>query len=387
MVLAGRLVHRSAQSVQEQAAAEYMERRFREHTADVSRDPFPAMENALYLFASYFSEFLVVTVIAAWWPAIALGYGLIIFLAYLMEFMGYRVFERLLPHFGSQNVTARFMGVRPEKLLIVTAYYDSGAASPLTHPVVVRMLRPAHLAVLFTMVLILATCALDAVAAPGSGVFGIATVVRYASTGFILTCAGFLYYASARGEDIRGANSNASGATVLLSLAEALAARPIEDADVWLVATGSHEAWMSGMRYLLRSARPARDTTFFLNLESVGAGDLHFLEREGFLHAMPAGKQLLAAAREAGPEHGVKAGALRAVLSEAHIPLSRGYEALTVMGLDEGGIPCHWHRADDRVTAVDEGKITRAAAFAEAVLRRVGGGHGATWTGSDGKGR
>jgi len=371
MYLAGRLVHRSAQSVQEQAAAEYIERRFQEHTRDVSRDPFGAIENPLYLFASYYSEFLVVTVLAVWWPAIALGYGFAIFLAYLMEFMGYRLFERLLPHFDSQNVSARFMGVRPERLLIVTAYYDSGVLSPLSHPTVVRLLRPAHTALLFAMVVILATCAIDAAAEMGVTAFPGAATVRYAAAGFVLIGAAFLYYASARGEDIRGANNNASGVSALLRLAEALAARPIDGADVWLVATGSHEAWMSGMRHLIRTGNTGRHGVRIINLEAIGAGELHYLEREGFLHSMAAGKQLLAAARELGPKHGVSPGTLKAVLTEAHIPLSRGYEALTIMGLGEDHLPCRWHQAEDRVTSVDERKITQAAAFTEALLRHL----------------
>jgi len=371
MYLAGRLPHRSAQTAQEQAAADYIETRFREHTPDVSREAFPAIDNPTYLFASYFSEFLVIALIAAWWPAIAFFYGLFVFLAYLVEFNGYRVFERFLPHFGSQNITARFLGPRPDKLLIVTAYYDSAARSPLSHPATMRLRRPAHTAVLFAMAVVLATCAIDAAAQRLGGVYPGAALVRYGATAFILTFAVFLYYASARREETRGANHNASGVAALLALARDLAEHPIEGADVWLVATGSHEAWMAGMRHLLRTAKPGRDGVHLVNLEGVGAGMLCYLEREGFLHGMPAGRHVLAAARALGRTHDVFPRRLRSVLTEAHIPLSRGYDAITVTGLDPDGQPCLWRQDEDRMSAVDEAKVEQAARFAGDLLRRL----------------
>ena len=39
----------------------------------------------------------MVAILAGWWPFIAFGYGLFVFLSYLAEATGYRIFGRLLP--------------------------------------------------------------------------------------------------------------------------------------------------------------------------------------------------------------------------------------------------------------------------------------------------
>jgi hypothetical protein len=41
------------------------------------------------------------------------------------------------------------------------------------------------------------------------------------------------------------------------------------------------------------------------------------------------------------------------------------------MGLDERGLPPHWNQISDRVTAVDEKTIARAADFSEALIRKL----------------
>lgn len=371
MRLAGRLLHRTAQSEEEHEAADYIRERLRAFAPDTGIDPFDAIENYLYLFASYYSEFLVVSVLALWWPGIALFYGTGVFLAYLAEFMGYRVFARLLPHFESQNVSARILAPRPERLVIVTAYYDSGAATPLTLPKVAPRLRFIHLAILAGMMLVLATCAADAWGALQGLAYEGTFAVRWGAAGFVLAWAVALYAICGRGEDIRGANSNASGVAALLNLAERLAGTPLEHTDVWLVATGSHESWMAGMRHLLGQGKPDKHNTLVLNLESVGAGRLHYLRSEGFMHAMAAGKPLIAAAEASAPGHDAVPGTQRRIITEAHVPLARGYQTMTLMGLDHTGLPPRWCSVEDKVTGVDEGKVLEAAAFAEALLRRL----------------
>lgn len=368
MYLAGRLPHRSAQSEEEREASAYIADRLREYTPDVSVEPFHAPENYPYLFASYMSEFLIVGAIAFLWPEVAFGYGLGVFALYLAEFAGYRGLSRFMPQYPSQNVTARFLGLRPRATIVFIAYYDSGCASPLTLPERIPLLRPMHLFLLSCMVLVLATCAADALSGgppyPGLGLRWIAIAALGAGALALFLWAG-------RGEDIRGANNNASGVAALLGVAEALRRNPVEEADVWIVALGSHEAWMSGMRHFLPAHRLPRDRTYFINLEAVGAGRLHYLKTEGFLYALRADKQMTGLANAIAADRPVRAGVLRAVPTAAHVPLSRGMKALTVMGLDDAGLPAHWNQLSDRFTAVEEKTIEEAIDFTLALARRV----------------
>lgn len=369
MFLAGQLLHRGAQTNDERRAAQFIRERFQQYTADVELDDFYSLDNYTYLFASYYAEFVVVAVLSLWWTSIAAVYGAVVFMAYLAEFTGYQVFSRFMPQFESQNVIARILAPRPERLFVVMAHYDSGCAHPFTHPRVLPWLRPVHLILVACMTLVVGTCAADALGAFAGATPLITAPLRWAAVA-ILTCAALaMFYAETQVEDIRGANGNASGVAAMLRLAERLAAAPLETADVWFLAAGSHEAWMAGARHFLKTQSLDKPRTYLLNIEGVGAGSLHYLTGEGMLRLMPANPAMIAAAARNAPRFNARPATLQAVPSGAHLPLARGYQTLTLMGLDEKGIPPHWNWFTDLVTAVDEKAIASAAAFAEALLR------------------
>ena len=83
-----------------------------------------------------------------------------------------------------------------------------------------------------------------------------------------------------RGEDVPGANDNASGAAVSAVLATEVARSPLERTRLVLLVTGSEESGVLGMRSFLRG----NDTRgwLFLNFDGVGGeAPLRYLEREG----------------------------------------------------------------------------------------------------------
>lgn len=369
--LAGELLHRGALTDGERQAAAYVRNRLREHTSDVEVDSFKAIENPFYLFGSYYAEFVVVALVSIWWPRVALCYGGIVMLSYLAEFLGFGVFSRFLPQFQSQNVIARFLGLQPRHVFIITAHYDSGMASPLSRPEVLQWLRPVHLCLLGCMATVLATCAVEALSMMEFGEPRVYLVLRWAAVAVLASAAVLLFYASASREDARGANNNASGVAALLRLAERFAEKPIDQADVWLVATGGNDAWMAGMRHLFSSHSLDKARTYVLNVESIGAGALHYLVQEGMLVRMPADSDLVVAAEDVDGPHDARPGVLDAVPTAGSVALARGYKALTVIGLDGDSLPEHWHWLTDVLTEVDDAGIANAAAFCEALVRRL----------------
>jgi len=372
MYLAARLLHRGAQTEEEAAASDFVFRRFRERTPDVHKDPFTAIESVPYLFGSYYAEFLFVAVIAFWIPSMAAIYGAVVFVLYLAEFLGFSVLSRLMPQFESQNVIARFLAPRPRNLIIVTAHYDSGCALPLTRPGTPRWWRLAHFALLLCMAVVIATCAADAYAQVVGAVLPALVIIRWMATITLLAGALVMFYASGESEEIRGANNNASGVCVLLALADRMAQRPLDTADVWLVATGSHEAWMAGMRHQLAGASYDKAHTYVLNIEGVGAGELSYTTSEGMLLELPCDKIMTAvAAKVSGRGPYAAATRMRAVPTATHIALNRGFKSLSLLGLDSDGVPPRWNSIGDLVTGVDEDQIVRAIDWAEALLREL----------------
>ena len=148
------------------------------------------------------------------------------------------------------------------------------------------------------------SCAAGALHLFSAWTFPIDEAVRWCAVGVLLCASGLTLYAGASGQDIRGASGNASGVAVLLRLAERLATTPLEEADVWLVATGSKESWLQGMHHLLATNELDRRHTYFLNIDHVGGGRLCYIEAEGMLRPFKADAEMLAAAQEVAEEHG-----------------------------------------------------------------------------------
>ncbi len=371
MHLCGQLLHRGAQSMMERRAAMYLKDRLLDHTGHAEIDDFHAVENHLYIFASYFGEFLVVAVLAIWWPVVALAYAAGVFVCFLAEFMGYRLLVRFMPEYESQNVVGRFLALSPRRLVVLHAYYDSGMANPLFRRDFQRYLRPGLLAMLGCMVIAMATCAIETTEIWTSIEHPWAPPVRWGATAFLFGGALLVYFASTQGEDIRGANNNASGVAALLNLAGRIAHKPLTNTDVTIAFTGSHEAWMSGTRHLMKAGRMSKLDTYLISVESVGDGTPRYLTAEGMLHRTLADPLLVALAEEVAPKYGAQPAEFRALPTASHLPLNRGYKAMTIMGLDDEGLPARWGSIEDKVTGVDEKQIEDVAAFIEAMLRKL----------------
>ena len=86
-----------------------------------------------------------------------------------------------------------------------------------------------------------------------------------------------------RSRVVPGANDNLSAVGCLVALAEMLRERPVEGLRVWLVSAGAEETFQDGIRAFMASHRDELppDSTWFLNLDTVGSPRLVLLEGEG----------------------------------------------------------------------------------------------------------
>ena len=368
--LAGRFPHRGGITENERLAAEYLLERFKESTPLALKEEFHSTDAYPYLFALYYLDFSVaVIVLAIWWPWIALVYGLISFLLYMAESIGFAVMSRFMPHYETQNVSARFPCDSPKRLLVVTANYDSPQALPWTAPGFARWLPLSHTVLVCCMVLMLISCA-----AEGFGVFQgeggrIDLIMRWAAGTILLAAAAALYTGARNSKFTPGANNNASGTALLLALADRLRENPLESTEVWLVATGSKEMWLSGMRQLFRSLEVDKASTFFLNVTGIGAGTLRYVTGEGMLHIYPAGRELLGLAKLNALEFGARPMVYRGPPTDALIPLARGFNAMTVMATVENDLPGHWNQETDIPAEIERDVAGRAVDYVDRIVR------------------
>jgi hypothetical protein len=294
-----------------------------------------------------------------------------VFLAYLAEFSGYRILARFVPQFETQNVVARFLSPRPMSALVVMAHYDSAKQGPLERPRMMPWLRELHFLVLLAMLVVLFTCAVQALGLFADGPARYEVAGRWVAAALLLAAAGAVAYNTLAGEPIRGANDNASGTAALLRLAERLAHDPIPEADVHLVATGSSKTWMNGARQFVMTHKLDRQTTYFLNIDRVGIGEPAYTTREGMLHGLPCSAEMIEVAQALASEYGAAPCRSRAACSDLLIPLSRGYKALGITCVEKQDKTPAPRSPYDTLAHVDDAIIRRAADFAEAIVRRL----------------
>ncbi len=367
--LAGNLVHRGASTESERTAAEYIRERFSVHTPNTEIDDFFAIESPWLLFASYYGEFLIVALLAFWQPWFAFGYGAVVSALYLLEFTGYRVLALILPQYETQNVVARILGDRPKKLFVITAHYDTPKFSAITSPQFQPWLRTMHIVVLACMLAVLGSCAAEALGVVGGGEgYRYDLVIRWCAVTTLLCAAVALFTCEYSGEFTRGASDNASGVAVLLDLAQRFTHERMDEADIWLVATGSKETWLNGMRRFMSTHRIDKANTYFLNVDHVGSGDLHFVTSEGLLQSFAADRELLRAARREAARHNATPLAWHGLPSDAYLPMVRGFRALSITATDGKNA---YDDDSDRAGAIDYATVTAAASYAEAILRRL----------------
>lgn len=318
----------------------------------------------------------------------ALGFALVLLAAtsmYLDLNARLYLFRRLFFRRASQNVVSR--GARPEApaRLLITAHLDAartGAAfSPRATRLTARIANALPFAfspsrLLFWSLALLVPILGVRMAGVDSNLI---SLLQLPST-LILLVGIFGFVDIALSPIVPGANDNASGVAVALSLAAALEAEEPQHLEVWVVLTGGEESLMQGMRSFLRARRKALDptSTHVLNIDAVGRGDVRFAIGEGAAVTFDLRSRLTeicAAIADADREganrfaaepltHGFATDALPARL--------RRLPATTITCLEPGAVvPANYHAAGDVPDAIDPDAIDRAHDFALEVIRQL----------------
>ena len=227
----------------------------------------------------------------------AVGFALVLFAAtslYLDLNARFYLLRTLFFRRASQNVVSPGRTHDAPARLLLVAHYDAARTGTLYDPKPVarfkrlaNRLRLPHSRLLFWSVAAL----LPMLGARMAGVDSDGISLLQLPPTLVLLVAMFLFVDWQLSDVVPGANDNASGVAVTLSLADRLAAEPVENLDVWIVFTGAEECGMEGMRSLLRSRRGELDraSTFVLALDTVGAGDVRYATVRGHDRAVSHG--------------------------------------------------------------------------------------------------
>jgi hypothetical protein len=172
---------------------------------------------------------------------------------------------------------------------------------------------------------------------------------------------------------VQGANDNLSGVAALISLAEALRVKPVANLRVLLFSAGAEEALQVGIRGFACQYFPRlpNDSTWFVNLDTVGSGRLVLLEGEGPLRMHDydsAFKDLVA-----GCAKSLGIPLLRNLWSrnstDGVVPSKHGYPTVTLVSVDDRKLIPNYHLDSDIPAHVDYRSVAMAGRLAETIAR------------------
>lgn len=178
-----------------------------------------------------------------------------------------------------------------------------------------------------------------------------------------------------KGIDVAGANDNASGAGVLLALAETLALEPLNNTEVWFVATGCEESDLIGMSAFMQKHGAELEDASFLNFDTVaGPGTtIRWVTESSILEPLPADDHLVGIAEEVAEEHlefDAESGVWRAAGLDTDIAAILGLNQMSLMAMTAEGTLPNWHWPTDTYDNIDENVLEKCYGFALEIIRR-----------------
>ena len=358
---------RPATSAAEARAAAYVNSRLRQAGMEVDVQIFRAVPTESIPHGLLYLALAASPFIYLYNRPLALALAVLAVVVFLAEQLAWPIFSSWLPGGKSQNV----IGTRPsaqdaQQHLIVMAHLDSGRANLLYHPRWVGSYRR------FYLVLLVAVAMLPILI--GLGWLTGEVWLWYAQlvpAGYITLALLLLLHQEIIMPWVPGANDNASGVAVLLNLAEEL--QGLQYTTLWLVATGSKEAGRHGARSFLRHYPFPRESTYIVNLDTVGRGQLGIMVREGVLWGRPADPELVQLASESeSSDITVDADPRVYYLTntDAQAALARGLRALSIVALEEGR-PAFRHWPNDTLANIHPALLERTARLVIGIARRL----------------
>ncbi len=181
-----------------------------------------------------------------------------------------------------------------------------------------------------------------------------------------------------RSPTVPGANDNLSAVGSIVALAELLRERPVPGLRVLLVSCGAEETLQDGIRGFMAAHRHELDpeSTWFVNLDTVGSPHLVMLEGEGPIwmedYADPSFRDLAYdTARSLGIE--LERGFRARASTDSIIPSRAGYPSVFLGSLTDWRVPANYHLMSDVPENLDYSTIADATNLVYALAGRLAG--------------
>ncbi|MDD5748426.1 MAG: M28 family peptidase [Actinomycetota bacterium] len=321
---------------------------------------------ALFAYSAYLLNMTISVVLS-----------LFTFFAFLMETFSWGILSRLFPRSTASNIVAKINPSQERrKIVVLSANYDTPKSSFFGRKRVSRFFRPFYF---MCFISILIFCGLSIFGAIGK----LAKFHKSVLTQVWLCCLPFallvflfaliLLQTELNKNYTAGANDNASGVAVLLSVLSSLASAPLEFVEVWGVATARAYAGGRGMVSFLRRHRRKLKKSLILNIDHPGRGQLSVVTREGVIFGFRSSRKIIAIVKSISRKSkrlSTGKAKNRVKKSDSMVALARGYNALTIGGFSGGTFP-GWRSPDDTFDHLERDNMDKAIRLIVAILDEV----------------
>lgn len=142
--------------------------------------------------------------------------------------------------------------------------------------------------------------------------------------------------------------------------------------DIWFVALGASDFDHAGMKAFLDAHRSDIRGAFLVNLDCVGAGDLTLLATEGLLGTRHADRRLVRMLRSIASDFHVELGLEDHDWedTDATPAMRRSVRAVSIVGLDEFGLPAYEGSPYDELDVVDADQVALVNDMVTELIRR-----------------
>jgi len=171
-----------------------------------------------------------------------------------------------------------------------------------------------------------------------------------------------------------GANDNATGAGLVLTLAEEFQFKPLQNTRIWLVCTGCEEVQHYGAADFFKRHQDDLRQPSVVVFESLGCAGPAWLTKEGILVPFKADSNLVTLAEKVAQDNPTL-GAYPAEVSGGNTEMAdallAGWPAITIGGIGPNGELPYWHQVGDTFDKMDPEVMDRAYAFVWSYIQEL----------------